>query len=166
MREIQMLELLLRSWPWYPFWRFSRILYQGGFAATRPVALLSICRLHVLYLKDVTKVSSCWAITTSRQGKKHLQWKGFLLFLFFFYFPMKGARGLIHTCSSWGKSLAPTSWRQPWRQIALAPAWKPYQVRLLFTHTNMQFGTIISVTEWNYMYTTLISKELRHIIIA
>ena len=32
---------------------------------------------------------------------------GFLLVLFFFYFPMKVARGHIHT--SWGKSLAPTS---------------------------------------------------------
>lgn len=45
-------------------------------------------------------------------------------------------------------------------QIALAPAWKPYRIVLLFTHEDHDFG-VISVTESSC--TVPISKVERHI---
>ena len=56
----------------------------------------------------VTKISSCRVNTTSRWESNR---EGFLLILFFFYFPIKVARG--HSLSSRGKSPAPGSWWQP-----------------------------------------------------
>ena len=45
--------------------------------------------------RDVAKISGCWVNTTSRQGIKHWNSWGFLLVLFFFYFPMKVAKGWV-----------------------------------------------------------------------
>ena len=52
--------------------------------------------------RGVTEISTCWLNTTSRCGIKKL---GVSLVLFFFYFPLKVARG--HILSRRGKSLAP-----------------------------------------------------------
>ena len=52
----------------------------------------------------VTKISSCRVNTTSRWESNR---EGFLLILFFFYFPIKVARG--HSLSSGGKSPVPGS---------------------------------------------------------
>ena len=49
--------------------------------------------------RDVTKILSCWVDTTSRRGINEL---GISFLLFFFYFPVKVARG--HVYSSQGKS--------------------------------------------------------------
>ena len=59
---------------------------------------LKILNLKINYTKNI-KVN-----TTSRRGIK-----GFLLVLFFFYFPTKVAKGQVHTYSSQGKSPAPAS---------------------------------------------------------
>ena len=49
-------------------------------------------------IRDVTKISSCW-VNTKRTHKKDV---------FFFYFPMKVARGHVHYIT-WQKSSAPAS---------------------------------------------------------
>ena len=59
---------------------------------------------HHIPSRAVTKISSCWVNTTSRPGIKQL---GFLLVLFFFYFPMKVAGDNV--LSSRGISPAPAS---------------------------------------------------------
>ena len=57
------------------------------------------------YSRVVTKISSCWVNTTSRQGIKRVG----ISFgsIFFFYFPIKVAGG--HSISCQGKSPAPGS---------------------------------------------------------
>ena len=64
-------------------------------------------------VRVVTKISSCRVNTTSRRGIKQV---GIFLVIFFFYFPMKVARGQNH--SRRGKSLAfATSW-QPCAKVS------------------------------------------------
>ena len=70
--------------------------------------------------RAVTKISSCQVNTTSRLGRESNGW-GFLLVLFFFYFPMKVAGG--HVQSSQGKSLAPRSYWQPCIPSLLTCRW-------------------------------------------
>lgn len=104
-----------------------------GFAKT--IVGLLLCVMWVLfsvfsvflvrYLVTVTKVSTCWVNSTSRQEVKRLGISDhyrrrrlsrrlptypspkFLLVLFSFHFPTKRGKGHIQSC--WGKFLPPTS---------------------------------------------------------
>ena len=108
--------------------RMTRKLNEGnaGWKSSTQAPILEVGRINILCstvntkcLLDnnlsnlsfglVTTISSWQVNTTSRQGIKQL---GFVLVLFFFYFPMKATRDHIH--SSRGKSLAPASSWQPW----------------------------------------------------
>ena len=104
-----------------------------GFAKTIVGLLLCYCgycsvsfrSFLVHHLVTVTKVSTCWVNSTSRQEVKRLAIsdryrrrrlrrrlptypsRKFLLVLFSFHFPTKWGKGHNHSC--WGKFLPPTS---------------------------------------------------------
>ena len=75
----------------------------------------------------VTKISSCWANTTSRregEGRGGSNSSGFLLVAFFFYFPMNVAGGeYIH--GSWRKITSPRPlMTAPLRLVNTNTAWE------------------------------------------
>ena len=69
-------------------------------------------------VRVVNKILSCWVNKTNRRGIKHLV---FPLVLYFFYFPLKVARGHFHNSlgNSWLPPLndSPDGYRTEWSQI-------------------------------------------------
>ena len=96
----------------------------------------------------VTKISSCRVNTTSRRGIKQLRVS---FGSFFFYFPLKVARGHIH--SSRGKSPAPASSWQLWYNMYII--WGGSSVQLLVPDQFLPTGKSFS-----YMYMYSLNKHI------
>ena len=92
-------------------------------------------RIKLSHNRDVTKIS------TTMWGMKQL---GFLLVIFFFYFPMKVAWS--HIPSSWGKTLDPASQWQPCTtsaSIQNAGKWLP-----MWRHIHLLYMMLRLHQEW------------------
>ena len=90
-----------------------------GFPALN-VIFITRCAIvvHCKMVRVVNKILSCWVNTRHRQGIKHLV---FRLVLYFFYFPLKVARGHFHNNlgNSWPLPLndSPDGYRTECSQI-------------------------------------------------